>query len=169
MSITNNENDLMTNDMLNVDNSEMEGKYLTFWTDGQLFGISIANVEQIIGMQEITGIPEFPYYAKGIINLRGNVIPVIDVRIRLNKAEAEYNERTCIIVTNIDDSFVGFIVDEVNEVVDINSEQISPPPKVTNDTVHSYLTGIAKLEDGVVLIVDSAKILSQSLLNDITI
>lgn len=167
MSVIDKEEGLIGGDFSSTDISEMEGKFLTFWTDSQLFGISIANVEQIIGMQEVTEIPEFPHYAKGIINLRGNVIPVIDVRLRLNKVEVAYNERTCIIVTNINDAFVGFIVDEVNEVVDIDKASISPPPKVSMDDINSYLTGVAKLESGVVLIVDSAKILLHELLEGV--
>ena len=92
------------------DTSEMDGKYLTFWTDGQLFGVPIADVVQIVGMQNITNIPEFPHYAKGVINLRGSIIPLIDMRLRLAKQEAPYDERTCIIVTNIEQRDVGLTV-----------------------------------------------------------
>ncbi len=81
---------------------------------------------QIISMQEITPLPDFPEYAKGVINLRGNIIPVIDMRIRLKKPEAEYNESTCIIVTNIQDTYIGFIVDTVDEVVDISRRRHQP-------------------------------------------
>ncbi|MEG0650505.1 MAG: chemotaxis protein CheW, partial [Oscillospiraceae bacterium] len=119
-----------------IDTSEMDGKYLTFWTDKQLFGVPIAHVVQIVGMQNITEVPEFPYYAKGIINLRGSIIPLIDARLRLGKAEAEYNERTCVIVTSINEHFVGFIVDEVDAVVTIADDLIVPPPRLdaSNDS-----------------------------------
>ena len=94
---------------------ELGSKYLTYFTDGQLFGIPIADVVQIIGMQQITEIPEFPEYAKGIINLRGEIIPVIDVRIRLFKPVIEYSDRTCIIVTDVRGSYFGFVVEQVDE------------------------------------------------------
>jgi purine-binding chemotaxis protein CheW len=138
---------------------EMYGKYLTFWADNQLFGIPIADVVQIVGVQTITKIPEFPDYAKGIINLRGSIIPVIDVRLRLHKEEIPYDERTCIIVTNIQESLIGLIVDSVNEVANIEDENISQPPKITKDTTNAYLTGITKLQDKVVLLLNSEKIL----------
>lgn len=142
-----------------VDTDGLTDKYLTFWTDGQLFGVPIADVVQIVGMQEITVIPEFPVYAKGIINLRGTVIPVIDVRLRLHKAEAEYNERTCIIVTNVNESNVGFIVDAVDEVTNIKGEDISAPPKVSDKTENAFLTGIGKRDSKVILLLDTSKIL----------
>lgn len=142
-------------------NAEMYGKYLTFWTENQLFGVPIADVVQIVGLQEITKIPEFPEYAKGIINLRGNIIPLIDVRLRFHKEEAPYNERTCIIVTNINDNSIGFIVDAVDAVTDIGDECISQPPKLAADTTNTYLTGVAKLENKVVLLLDTGKILNE--------
>lgn len=135
-----------------------ENKYLTFWADNQLFGMPIINIEQIVGVQHITEIPEFPDYAKGIINLRGNMIPVIDVRIRLQKQPIPYGERTCIIVTKINDKLMGLIVDAVDEVASITSENISAPPQVSKDDVDTYLTGIAKLDDKVILLLDSEKI-----------
>ncbi|HEX3038218.1 MAG TPA: chemotaxis protein CheW [Oscillospiraceae bacterium] len=138
---------------------EMYGKYLTFWADSQLFGIPIADVVQIVGVQTITKIPEFPEYAKGIIDLRGSIIPVIDVRLRLHKEEIPYDERTCIIVTNIQENLIGLIVDSVNEVANIEDENISQPPKIAKDTTNAYLTGVAKLQDKVVLLLNTEKIL----------
>lgn len=105
--------------MLEDSRSEMEGKWLTFWLDRQLFGVSIANVEQIVSMQPITEIPEYPVYAKGIISLRGNIIPLIDLRLRLGKQEAEYNDHTCIIIISTKSGQFGFIVDEVDAVSSI--------------------------------------------------
>ena len=139
--------------------SEMEGKHLTFWTDNQLFAIPIASVEQIIGIQNIIAIPGFPNYVKGIINLRGNIIPVIDMRLRFNKQVAAYNERTCIIVTNIQQHLFGLIVDAVDEVTRIDEASISMPPKVLDSEASAYLKGVAKLENKVVLLLDTAKIL----------
>lgn len=143
------------------DRSETQGKYLTFWTNEQLFGVPIADVVQIVGMQTITAIPEFPDYAKGIINLRGIIIPIIDVRLRLRKAEAEYNERTCIIVSTINDRNIGFIVDAVDAVTKIEDENISQPPVISADTVNTYLTGVATLENRVVLLLNTSKMVSE--------
>lgn len=142
--------------------SELEKKYLTFWTDNELFGIPIKDVVQIISMQDITALPDFPAYAKGVINLRGEIVPVIDMRIRFGKPEIEYNESTCIIVTNIDDTYMGFIVDTVDEVTDIDDDKISPPPKVSKDITNRYLTGIGQTGDKVILLVDTAKILTEN-------
>lgn len=149
--------------------SEMDGKYLTFFTEKQLFGVPIADVVQIVGMQEITQVPEFPSYAKGIINLRGSIIPVIDVRLRFGKPEKDYDERTCIIVTLIQETAIGFIVDAVDAVTSIDDENISSPPRVAGDYTGSYLTGIAKLEGRVVLLLDAQKLLSSEILTTLTI
>ena len=147
-------------EMAATDTSEMDGKYLTFWTDGQLFGIPIADVVQIVGMQEVTQVPEFPAYAKGIINLRGEIIPIIDIRLRFGKPEIGYNERTCIIITSIKGVMVGIIVDSVNEVTSIQDEEISEPPHLTQSTENAYLTGVGKHEERVILLLDTQKILS---------
>ena len=144
-----------------------EEKYLTFWTDGELYGIPISDVVQIISMQGITPLPDFPAYAKGVINLRGNIIPVIDIRIRFGKAEIEYTDNTCIVVTSIEDSYMGFIVDAVDEVTDLDEDSISPPPKVSRDVTNRYLTGIGQIGDKVVLLLDVAKILSENELTDV--
>lgn len=162
------ENKRLNQEIAGVDRSETDGKYLTFWTDEQLFGVPIADVVQIVGIQNITEIPEFPNYAKGIINLRGNIIPVIDVRLRFHKEEAAYNERTCIIVTNINDRNIGFIVDAVDAVTNIADDNISQPPMLSADTVNTYLTGVARMESGVVLLLDTGKILSEDAVSVLT-
>lgn len=138
-----------------------DDKYLTFWIDNQLFGFPALDVAQIVGMQQITPIPEFPQYAKGIINLRGEIIPVLDMRLRLHRSEADYNERTCIIVTSINNNSIGLIVDTVEEVSEITKNQISPPPKLSNEITNVFLTGVAQLQDKIILLVDTEKILTK--------
>ncbi|HAQ41616.1 MAG TPA: chemotaxis protein CheW [Clostridiales bacterium] len=152
----------------NSDEDTLRNKFLTFFIEDQLFGISIADVVQIVGMQDITKVPEFPSYAKGVINLRGIIIPIIDVRLRLKKEEAAYNERTCIIVTNINGSYIGFIVDSVNEVTKISEEDVSAPPHMGSDYVNTYITGIAKIENTIVLIMDIKKMLNEKEIEFIT-
>ncbi|MGX8702557.1 chemotaxis protein CheW [Caproiciproducens sp.] len=145
-------------------------RYLTFLTDQQLFALPITEIVQIAQMQEIILMPDQSDYVKGVINLRGQIIPVIDVRLRFGKPEAAYTERTCIIITNVRNSDFGLIVDEVDEVVDIETEQISAPPKINAGAsrVNDYLTGIARLKsaDGqkerVALLLHAGKILGES-------
>lgn len=168
MAVVKNISSLYDDVLNNGDASEMDGKYLTFWTDGQQFGVPISDVVQIVGVQEITSIPEFPYYAKGVINLRGNIIPIIDVRLRLQKAEKEYDERTCIIVTNINDKSMGFVVDAVNEVTFIASDAVSPPPTIAQEQSSTYLTGIAKTDSGVLLLIDTKRLLGEDEYNEST-
>lgn len=150
---------------LDARQDDIRQKWLTFWLQGQMFGVSIAHVEQIISMQSnITAVPEYPSYAKGVINLRGSIIPVVDLRVRLGKPETAYTDRTCIIVTSVGDEQIGLIVDEVDAVIGIPSEVVSPPPKMGEDGVNRYLTGIARVtgEDGkeqVVLCLDATKVL----------
>ena len=141
--------------------AELESTYLTFVTDDQLFGIPIAEVVQIIGMQKITEIPEFPVYARGIINLRGEIIPIIDVRTRLCKPFMDYNDRTCIVVTDIQGKYFGFVVDQVDEVTEIPETSITPPPHMGNDVAARYLTGVARIKDKLVLIMDVRKFLGE--------
>lgn len=153
--------------MLEDSKSESEMKWLTFWMDKQLFGLSISYVERIVSMLPITEMPEYPAYAKGIINLRGNIIPLVDLRLRLGRAGVEYDGHTCIIVINVDNSQLGFIVDEVDAVLDIPKERITPPPQMGQDAANRYLIGVARIfqEAGVsekmVLCLDATKVLRQ--------
>lgn len=153
---------LTVNQVLNeAETAEMDGKYLSFWTDQQLFGVPISDVVQIVGVQTITQLPEMPYYMKGIINLRGSIIPIIDARLRLGKPERGYDEKTCIIVTKIHDTLMGFVVDAVDEVTDIASDDIAYPPQISGDYTSGFLTGIAKREKDVVLLISTKKLLGE--------
>lgn len=154
-----NTTDLIHNDMKALTTDEMDGKFLTFWMDKRSFGIPIKDVVQIVGVQDITVVPEFPHYAKGIMNLRGSIIPVIDVRLRFGIPEIEYTERTCIIVTSIKDKLIGFIVDSVDEVTSINDDMISPPPDIGDQHRNSYITGVGRHNDRVVLLLDTSRML----------
>lgn len=143
-------------------------KYLTYFSDSQLFGIPIWDVIQIVGIQEITTVPNMPHYAKGLINLRGEIIPLIDMRLRLGKEEAEYTDRTCIIIVSIKEHSFGFIVDEVDEVTDISDELISAPPKLSRDETGNYLSGLARLNNKIVLLLDAARLLGDDDINLLT-
>lgn len=141
-----------------------EQKYLTFLIDNQYFAFSIYDVETIIEIQEIFSIPEFPDYAKGIIKLRELIIPVIDVRLRFHKPEIEYNERTCIIVVGINKIQIGFIVDTVDEVVDIDPANISPVPRIgggASGDMAKYIIGVGKPKGRIVMILAANKMLNE--------
>lgn len=130
-------------------------KYLTFQIDGQYYGISIVHVIEIVQLQTVTGLPELPYYVKGIINLRSRIVPLIDMNLRFGKPEREYTDRTCVIIVDIDGVHVGLIVDTVEEVADIENSLISPPPAFCADASAQYVMGIGKLDKYMVLILDS--------------
>lgn len=140
--------------------NETSEKYLSFFIDKQFYAFHIHDVVEIIEMQEITPVPEFPDYAKGIINLRGTLIPVIDVRLRFSKTEADYNERTCIIILNLKDMQVGFIVDTVDEVIDIEKKEITEVPKLSDRGAKRFLEGVGKIQKKIVMLVNAQKMLS---------
>ena len=116
----------------------MRGKYLTFLVGDVGYGIEISYVVEIISVQEITLVPHTHMYVKGIINLRGTVIPVIDMRMRFGQGEIEYTEKTCIIVLSMEDMSVGILVDGVQDVSDIEDENIQDPPKITGNSMKNY-------------------------------
>lgn len=142
--------------------SEMDGKYLTFWLDNRSFAIPIRDVVQIVSVQPITKVPGYPIYAKGIINLRGSVIPVIDMRIRFDMPEIEYTERTCFVVSNISGKLTSFIVDAVDEVTTISDEEISPPPVIGEQGSSAYLSGIGNHAERVILMLSPDRILNEN-------
>lgn len=152
--------------------NELDNQILTFWVDNQMFGVSITNVAQIVSMLPVTEMPDSPIYVKGIINLRGSIIPIIDMRIKLNKPEVEYTDRTCIVITNIKNSYLGFIVDEVDAVLHISPENISEAPRFGSDIDNRYLNGIVTIPtDGgekIVLWLNLLKILLEDEFDDIT-
>lgn len=143
------------------------GKFLTFHIADEDYGIEIRYVTEIIGIQSITDVPDMPDYIKGVINLRGNVIPVMDVRKRFNLPEKAYEERTCIVVVNVDDKTVGLVVDKVNEVIDIPDEQIEPPPRTKAES-GQYIQGMGKVEDEVKILLDVRKLLYSEDLEQMT-
>ena len=144
---------------LYMEEDTQKDKYLSFVIGSEEYAIDIKYVTEIIGFQPITEVPELPEYIKGIINLRGKIIPIIDVRLRFKKEFKEYTDRTCVIVIKIDSLDVGFIVDGVSEVLSILEEQIVPPPSAETGFSNKYIKGIAKNRDQVKLILDCHRIL----------
>ena len=147
-----------------LENSEdtQKGKFLTFSVGREAYGIEIKFVTEIIGIQDITEVPELPDYVRGIINLRGKIIPVIDVRLRFKKQPKEYNDRTCIVVIDIKEISVGLIVDNVAEVINIDDSNIVPPPDMKTGFHNRYVRGIGKVGNEVKLLLDCDKLLNDN-------
>jgi len=144
-----------------MEEDTQKGKYLTFSIGKESYGIEIRYVTEIIGIQAITEVPELPDYVKGIINLRGKIIPVMDVRLRFKKEPKEYNDRTCIIVIDIMDLSVGLIVDSVAEVINIPEGDIEAPPKMNKGFNNRFIKNIGKAGNDVKLILDCEKLLNE--------
>ena len=137
----------------------MRGKYLTFLVGDAGYGIEISYVVEIISVQEITLVPHTHMYVKGIINLRGTVIPVIDMRMRFGRGEIEYTEKTCIIVLSMDDMSVGILVDGVQDVSDIGDENVQDPPKITGNPMKNYFIKAVGVAGGeVIQLIDVYKV-----------
>lgn len=143
-----------------MDEDTQKGKFLTFSLGNECYGLEISHVTEIIGIQPITGIPELPNYVKGIINLRGKIIPVMDVRLRFKKPFQEYNDRTCVIVIDIKNISIGLIVDSVSEVLAIPDSNIVPPPDM-KAVQNKYIKGIGKVENEIKLLLDCEKLISE--------
>lgn len=140
-----------------------EGKYLTFSLAGEEYGIGILKVKEIIGLMAITTIPRMPPYVKGVINLRGKVIPVIDLRLKFAMAEADYTERTCIIVVEIAGGngrlLIGIIVDSVSEVLNIKGADIEDTPAFGASLDTEYILGMAKIGGSVKILLEIDRVL----------
>ena len=146
-----------------MEDDSQKGKFMTFQTGKEFFGISISYVNEIIAMQPIAAIPEVDDYIKGLINLRGKIIPVIDVRVRFKMEPTEYTDRTCIIVIDVKSTMIGLIVERIAEVDTISDESIVPPPSLgRKEHEHNkYVYGLARTGDSVKLLIDPEKLIKQ--------
>ena len=148
--------------------STQDGQYLTFNIDKQEYGIEIRHVTEIVGIQKITDLPDLPQFIKGVINLRGKVIPVLDVRLRFGMKEREYDDRTCIMVVNINETSIGLVVDTVSEVMNIAEESIEQPPKVSKKVNgNRFVQGLGKVEDDIKILLDTQKLLFEEELEEL--
>lgn len=140
------------------------GKYLTFRLASEEYGLQILKVQEIIGMMNVTRVPRMPEFIRGVINLRGKVIPVVDLRLKFDMDAQEDTEKTCIIVVqlegNAQEMTMGIIVDEVSEVMDIVAEQIEPPPSFGNAVGTDFILGMGKVDQKVIMMLDIDKVLS---------
>jgi purine-binding chemotaxis protein CheW len=146
--------------------ADREGKYLTFDLAEEGYGIGILKIKEIIGMMPVTKIPKTPEFIKGIINLRGKVIPVMDLRLRFGLEAIDYTDRTCIIVVEMSGNggivLTGIVVDAVSEVLNIKGEDIEAPPTLGATLDTDYILGMAKTNDSVKILLDIDRVLSES-------
>lgn len=144
--------------------TDKEGKYLTFALGPEEYGLEIRKVREIIGYMDITAMPQMPPYVKGVINLRGQVIPVIDLRAKFSMATAEVTEETCIVVVEISQNHrtfsTGIVVDHVSEVLDIAGENIEESPQFGSDVKTDFILGMGKVGDRVKILLDIDKVLA---------
>jgi len=149
---------------MQADLTDLAGKYLTFNLGEEGYGLEILKVQEIIGMQEITKIPRTPTYVRGVINLRGKVIPVIDLRLKFGMPEQELTRKTCIIMVQVHrnemDLIIGLVVDEVSEVLNISGDQIEPAPSLGTQAETHFILGMAKTESAVKILLGIDKVLS---------
>ena len=144
------------------DDAGIANQYMTFIVGAENYGIKIEFVSEILTVQTITVVPEVPEYIKGIINMRGKILPVMDVRLRFNKEPIEYSDRTCFIVINIDNTMVGLIVDSVREVMEIMPEDIVETEDTAAEMQNRYIKAIGKTEEGVILMLDIDRLISDN-------
>lgn len=151
-------------DSITIAKSALAGKYLTFVLADEDYGLEILKIQEIIGMMTITTMPRTPDYVRGVINLRGKVIPVLDMRRKFDLPTTEDTSRTCIIVTQIDNGdttlTTGIVVDRVSEVLDIAVEQIDPPPDFGGGVETRFILGLGKVNDRVIMLLDINSILT---------
>jgi purine-binding chemotaxis protein CheW len=145
-----------------MEQDTQKGKYVTFMSGNEYFGLKIEDVNEIIVLQEITEVPESEEYIKGLINLRGKIIPVIDVRLRFHQEPFEYDDRTCIIVLKVQSTMVGLIVEKIAEVVEITEDNLLPAPTLSHgEQSHKrYVYAIGKVGDSVKLLLDPEKLIN---------
>lgn len=145
----------------------LENKLIVFRLENEEYALSVQNVGSIERLLPITRVPSTPPFVKGVINLRGVVTPVIDLKRRFHQIDTEFTNQTRIIIINIEDITVGIIVDSANDVVDIDESQIEPPPEVVGMVEVDYITGVVKLDNRLLILLDLEKILSKEELSEL--
>ena len=145
-----------------VEDDNIDDMYLTFKVGDEDYGVVISVVTEIVGMQRIMGIPDVPAYIKGVINLRGKVIPLMDVRLRFNMPEREYDERTVVIVLDVGEAPMGLIVDRVSEVLEIPASQIDRTNNGPANPRRSVVSGLGRIDERVAILLDEILLVSDS-------
>lgn len=153
--------------MIQSDN-ELEGRYLHFFIDGVIYGLPLSIVLEIMNIQTITQVPDTADYIRGVVNLRGKIVPVVDTRTKLGLPTKDFDDKTCIIVVDVEDMRIGLIVDSVSEVVSIDPDTISAPP-TAGDKKTLYLDSVTEFDGKVILNLGIEKFLASDLTNITTV
>ncbi len=140
----------------------IEGTFLTFALSNEEYGIEILRVREIIGLMDITTVPQTPDYMKGVINLRGKVIPVIDLRLKFSMQEEIHTQETCVIVVEVNNTSIGIIVDSVSEVLDIKSGKIEETPSFGQGIDTNFIMGLGKVKEQIIILLDIESVLSSN-------
>ena len=143
-----------------TDRAVDQGKFLTFVLSKEEYGIEILKVREIIGVIGITPVPQTPDYLKGVINLRGKVIPIIDLRLKFSMPEDEYTQETCIIVVEVNNAQIGVVVDKVSEVIDIKSKDLEENPQFGQGIDTNFIFAFGKIKEKIIILLDIDKVLS---------
>lgn len=162
--------DLLDDSLLADDEGEdtQANKYLFFRIGKESYGIGIRHIIEIIELQKISAVPDMPRYVKGVINLRGKVIPIVDLRLRFDIEERAYDDRTCIVVSELDRVLIGFVVDTVEEVLEITEANIEPPPRFkTVSGRERYISGMGKVGEAVKILLDVERIIREEELHSL--
>ena len=138
--------------------TERGGKFLTFFLDQEEYGIEILSVREIIGLLPVTPVPQTPYYVQGVVNLRGQVIPVVDLRLKFDMPGIDATDESCIIVVHTGGAQLGIIVDKVSEVMDIMNQDIVDAPTLGNEINTDYILGIGKSANRVILLLEIGRV-----------
>ena len=150
--------DLQPQSRATIDNSE----YLSFTLGREEYGIEILKVQEIRSYEQVTTIANAPAFIKGVVNLRGIIVPIVDMRIKFNLGEAQYNELTVVIVLNVAGRVVGMVVDGVSDVIQLSAEQIRPAPDFSSSFDMKYITGLGTVDDRMLILVDIEKLMTGS-------
>lgn len=135
-----------------------KGQYLTFFVANKCYGISVDYVTEIVSLQKITQVPEMPHYIKGIMNLRGTIIPVMDIRCRFGLSEKTYNERSCMIVLSVEDIDIGVVIDELSEVITIYKEDLLRLPEGYKEE-NAWVERIVEIDGQAKILIDGYKLI----------
>ncbi len=137
-------------------------EYLTFRLGGEEYGVDILKVQEIRSYDTVTRLPESPAYIKGVINLRGTIVPVVDMRLKLKLGEAQYDKHTVMIILNVGDKVIGMVVDGVSDVITLAASQVRPPPEFAGVLDTRYITGLGAIEERMLILVDIDQLMSAS-------
>lgn len=142
---------------------DLSGRFLTFYVGDTIYGVELLHVIEIVSVQPATHVPGLPAYFKGLINLRGKVVPVVDIRLKLGLEERAYDDKTCYIIVTMQDMQVGLIVDCVDEAITVNSDQSSAPPVASGKSARKYISSVATIGEKIILNLDCEKFFQDDL------